>query len=162
MELVLASRLASLSFANVKLKNRIAYLLNTLSVVILLFCSLNYIVKHWFTVDKIIIDGQLQHITPVQLSYVAHNRLHGTFFTLDIGELKAEFEALPWVRQVSLKRHFPHTVVVTIEEYKAVARIGEEDLLALIAPIAMEQGLRFAIREGGRTVGAGVVAKILD
>ncbi|MCO5401766.1 elongation factor Tu [Ralstonia soli] len=31
----------------------------------------------------------------------------------------------------------------------------------LIAPIAMEEGLRFAIREGGRTVGAGVVAKIL-
>ncbi len=32
----------------------------------------------------------------------------------------------------------------------------------LINPIAMEEGLRFAIREGGRTVGAGVVAKILD
>ena len=32
----------------------------------------------------------------------------------------------------------------------------------LIAPIAMEQGLRFAIREGGRTVGAGVVAKVLE
>jgi len=30
----------------------------------------------------------------------------------------------------------------------------------LITPIAMEEGLRFAIREGGRTVGAGVVAKI--
>src|SRR4051812_47870779 len=30
----------------------------------------------------------------------------------------------------------------------------------LIAPIAMDQGLRFAIREGGRTVGAGVVAEI--
>ena len=30
----------------------------------------------------------------------------------------------------------------------------------LIAPIAMEEGLRFAIREGGRTVGAGVVSKI--
>ena len=34
--------------------------------------------------------------------------------------------------------------------------------VALIAPIAMEQGLRFAIREGGRTVGAGVVAKIIE
>jgi elongation factor Tu len=34
--------------------------------------------------------------------------------------------------------------------------------VALIAPIAMEQGLRFAIREGGRTVGAGVVAKVLE
>ena len=32
----------------------------------------------------------------------------------------------------------------------------------LICPIAMDQGLRFAIREGGRTVGAGVVAKVLD
>ena len=31
----------------------------------------------------------------------------------------------------------------------------------LISPIAMEEGLRFAIREGGKTVGAGVVAKIL-
>jgi elongation factor Tu len=31
----------------------------------------------------------------------------------------------------------------------------------LIAPIAMEQGLRFAIREGGRTVGAGVVAGVI-
>ncbi|AFP29535.1 MULTISPECIES: elongation factor Tu [Marinobacter] len=34
--------------------------------------------------------------------------------------------------------------------------------VTLIAPIAMEDGLRFAIREGGRTVGAGVVAKILE
>jgi elongation factor Tu len=34
--------------------------------------------------------------------------------------------------------------------------------VSLIAPIAMEEGLRFAIREGGRTVGAGVVAKILE
>ena len=34
--------------------------------------------------------------------------------------------------------------------------------ISLIAPIAMEDGLRFAIREGGRTVGAGVVSKILE
>jgi len=34
--------------------------------------------------------------------------------------------------------------------------------VALIAPIAMEEGLRFAVREGGRTVGAGVVAKVVE
>jgi elongation factor Tu len=34
-------------------------------------------------------------------------------------------------------------------------------VVTLIAPIAMDEGLRFAIREGGRTVGAGVVAKII-
>jgi len=34
--------------------------------------------------------------------------------------------------------------------------------VSLIQPIAMEQGLRFAIREGGRTVGAGVVSKVIE
>ncbi|MCP4632864.1 MAG: elongation factor Tu, partial [candidate division Zixibacteria bacterium] len=32
----------------------------------------------------------------------------------------------------------------------------------LITPIAMEEGLRFAIREGGRTVGSGVISKIYE
>ncbi|MFN7097159.1 MAG: hypothetical protein ACK4PR_06335, partial [Gammaproteobacteria bacterium] len=36
------------------------------------------------------------------------------------------------------------------------------DTTYLIAPIAMDEGLRFAIREGGRTVGAGVVSKIIE
>jgi elongation factor Tu len=36
-----------------------------------------------------------------------------------------------------------------------------EMTVEMIAPIAMEEGLRFAIREGGRTVGAGRVTKIL-
>ena len=35
-------------------------------------------------------------------------------------------------------------------------------IVNLIAPIAMDDGLRFAIREGGRTVGAGVVAKVIE
>jgi elongation factor Tu len=34
--------------------------------------------------------------------------------------------------------------------------------VSLIQPIAMEQGLRFAIREGGKTVGAGVVSKVIE
>ncbi len=34
--------------------------------------------------------------------------------------------------------------------------------IELITPIAMEEGLRFAIREGGRTVGSGVVSKIAE
>ena len=41
------------------------------------------------------------------------------------------------------------------------ARGQHQDDVDLISPIAMEDGLRFAIREGGKTVGAGVVTKIL-
>ncbi|MDR1683879.1 MAG: hypothetical protein LBR90_00250, partial [Elusimicrobiota bacterium] len=34
--------------------------------------------------------------------------------------------------------------------------------VTLITPVAMEEGVRFAIREGGKTVGAGVVTKIIE
>ena len=56
-------------------------------------------------------------------------------------------------------------VTGTIELPEGVEMVMPGDnikmVVDLIAPIAMEEGLRFAIREGGRTVGAGVVAKIL-
>ncbi|WP_337883422.1 elongation factor Tu, partial [Chromobacterium haemolyticum] len=54
------------------------------------------------------------------------------------------------------------TGAVTLSEGVEMVMPGDnvEITVELIAPIAMEEGLRFAIREGGRTVGAGVVAKI--
>ncbi|WP_375056898.1 elongation factor Tu [Zobellella sp. DQSA1] len=56
-------------------------------------------------------------------------------------------------------------VTGTIELPEGVEMVMPGDnikmVVSLIAPIAMEEGLRFAIREGGRTVGAGVVAKIV-
>ncbi len=56
------------------------------------------------------------------------------------------------------------TGAVTLPEGTEMVMPGDNIKMnvALIAPIAMEQGLRFAIREGGRTVGAGVVAKIIE
>ncbi|SCK10273.1 elongation factor Tu [Vogesella sp. LIG4] len=55
------------------------------------------------------------------------------------------------------------TGAITLAEGVEMVMPGDnvEITVELIAPIAMEDGLRFAIREGGRTVGAGVVAKII-
>ncbi|AXF84426.1 Elongation factor Tu [Ephemeroptericola cinctiostellae] len=55
------------------------------------------------------------------------------------------------------------TGAVSLPEGKEMVMPGDNVSISveLIAPIAMEEGLRFAIREGGRTVGAGVVAKII-
>ncbi|WP_375331465.1 elongation factor Tu [Candidatus Tisiphia endosymbiont of Oplodontha viridula] len=52
---------------------------------------------------------------------------------------------------------------ITLKDGKTMVMPGDNANLkiALIAPIAMEEGVRFAIREGGRTVGAGVVSKII-
>ena len=56
------------------------------------------------------------------------------------------------------------TGAIELPEGKEMVMPGDNVTITvkLIAPIAMEEGLRFAIREGGRTVGAGVVAKILE
>ena len=56
------------------------------------------------------------------------------------------------------------TGVVSLPEGTEMVMPGDNVKMSvqLIAPIAMDQGLRFAIREGGRTVGAGVVAKVLE
>ena len=53
-------------------------------------------------------------------------------------------------------------IVLFITNAVRVDVVGIIMVVTLIAPIAMEDGLRFAIREGGRTVGAGVVAKIFE
>lgn len=56
------------------------------------------------------------------------------------------------------------TGVVTLPEGVEMVMPGDNVAIdgALITPIAMEEGLRFAIREGGRTVGAGVINKIIE
>jgi len=56
------------------------------------------------------------------------------------------------------------TGAIELPEGKEMVMPGDNVSITvkLISPIAMEEGLRFAIREGGKTVGAGVVAKILD
>ena len=56
------------------------------------------------------------------------------------------------------------TGVVTLDDGAEMVMPGDNITMnvELIAPIAMDEGLRFAIREGGRTVGAGVVATIVE
>ena len=55
------------------------------------------------------------------------------------------------------------TGTVTLKEGTEMVMPGDNTTITveLISPIAMEQGLKFAIREGGRTIGAGIVSKII-
>ena len=56
------------------------------------------------------------------------------------------------------------TGIITLKSKEEMVMPGDNISceVALIQPIAMEKGLRFAIREGGRTVGAGVVTEIIE
>ena len=56
------------------------------------------------------------------------------------------------------------TGIITLPEGTEMCMPGDNVLMhvELLTPVAMEEGLRFAIREGGRTVGSGVVGKIIE
>jgi len=115
---------------NIRFVNRLSYLIWVVSIAILLFSGVYYMVQNWFPIKRITIDGDAPHITKEQLSYIASHRLIGTFFTINIDELQHEFHKIPWVSQVSVLRNFPDSITVKILEYKAVARWGQDDLLS--------------------------------
>lgn len=117
-------------FDNVKVVNRLSYLIGTLAILTLFLSIVLYVIHNRFKIDRITITGNVPHITSEQLSYIAKNRLRGTFFTLDIDRLQSEFSKIPWVKSVVVTRNFPDTITVYVTEYKAVARFGSEDLIS--------------------------------
>jgi translation elongation factor EF-Tu-like GTPase len=76
-------------------------------------------------------------------------------------EVRREVAKVTWP---SRKETMVSTGMVALPEGTEMVMPGDNVSMnvELIAPIAMDEGLRFAIREGGRTVGAGVVAKIVE
>jgi len=115
---------------NIKLINRLAFLIAILSVFITISSGIYYIVQHWFKIERITIEGNTAHITTEQLSYIAKNRLKGTFFTLDIDSLQHEFRQIPWVKSVTVVRNFPDTITVNVKEFDVIARFGDDGLIA--------------------------------
>lgn len=115
---------------NIKVVNRLAYLIGAFAVFIIFASCVLYILQNWFKIERITIKGNTTHITQEQLSYIAKNRLRGTFFTLDINRLQREFLQIPWVQSVTVNREFPDAITVFVNEYEAIARLGDESLVS--------------------------------
>ena len=82
-----------------------------------------------FPVKKIQIHGPLARVTPEQLKFIAEHELSGTFFTLDIDKIRAAFGKLPWVKEAEIRRRWPDTLDIKVNEHKAVARWHENGLV---------------------------------
>lgn len=63
-----------------------------------------------------------QKVDLVQLNSLVKRTVGGSFFTIDLEKTRRSFEQLPWVRKVSVRRHFPWGLEVTLEEHVAMAR----------------------------------------
>jgi len=112
------------------LLNWVASFLFALSVVAMLYAAL-YAVVHLpiFPLREVKIDGQLNHVNRDQIKLIVGKHLKGNFFTLDLVKARDAFEKLPWARKVSLRRRWPDTLEVEVEEHQALARWGSVALV---------------------------------
>lgn len=74
-------------------------------------------------------NGELKHVTREQINNVVRSKVAGNFLSVDLDATRAAFEKLPWVRVASVRRHWPQTLEVTLEEHVALARWGNEALV---------------------------------
>lgn len=107
------------------LLNRLADLLLTLAALLAVAGAL-YFVAHLplFALREIRVTGRLTHVRYEHVQTVVKRELTGNFLTLDLTAARAAFEKLPWVRKVSLRRHWPGRLEVTMEEHVPLARWG--------------------------------------
>jgi cell division protein FtsQ len=81
-----------------------------------------------FPVSSVEIKGLLKNTTRTQIE-AALPRAGGNFFAVDLAEVRAGVEQLPWVRQVAVRRVWPARLEVTVEEHVALARWGDDALV---------------------------------
>jgi cell division protein FtsQ len=70
-----------------------------------------------------------QQVDMTQLNQVIKSAVGGSFFTVDLELTRRMFEQLPWVRKVSVRRHFPWGLEVTLEEHVPMARWNGTELV---------------------------------
>jgi cell division protein FtsQ len=93
-----------------------------LSLVLMVYGAVHYLVHM----------PQLLPLHQVKLNAateVVREKVQGNFFTVDIEQFRTALEQLPWVRGVQIRREFPGSLSVTIEEHQALAYWNEDELV---------------------------------
>jgi len=70
-----------------------------------------------------------QRVDTAEVLQVVRDEVQGNFFTADIERLRQSLEKLPWVRNVSIRREFPRSLSVRLEEHQALARWNNSALV---------------------------------
>jgi len=98
---------------------------------ILLLYALFFLMIHLplFPLKRVDVKGDLRHVTYQQVSYIVTREFKGNFFTLDLAQVGEGFKKLPWVRHVSVRRQWPDSVEVTLEEHAELARWADGGLV---------------------------------
>lgn len=104
-------------------------LLNLISDLLMLFAAVGlgwalvtwFLAKPLFPLREVILLSPAAEVTEAQLEYVARTAVRGNFFTVNLEDVRAAFETLPWVRRAEVRRRWPDGIELRLVEHQAVA-----------------------------------------
>lgn len=93
-----------------------------ISFVLALYGALHYVLHlPMFPLRAVQLSAAPHQVSTAQIEAVVRDEVRGNFFTVDLESTRHAFEKLPWVRKVSVRRHFPWRLEVNLEEHVALA-----------------------------------------
>ena len=115
---------------NAPLLRGIANALFGVSLVLVLYGGVRYVLRlPVFPLRAVELTVAPQRVSSEQLEKVVHEQVSGNFFTVDLENTRQAFEKLPWVRKVSVRRKFPWSLEVEVEEQVALAHWNGKELV---------------------------------
>jgi len=105
------------------LLNAAASALYGLAAVLALYAAVMLVIHlPAFPLREVRVGSALAHVTRGEVETIVRRELKGNFFTLNLAAARAAFEKLPWVRRVSVRRHWPDRLELAFEEHVPLAR----------------------------------------
>lgn len=118
---------------DVRLMNMTALVLFVACAVLLVAALGWWALRHpLFAIGGITVEGDVAHNNVATLRANVAPRLAGNFFTVDLQQARAAFEAVPWVRRATVRRQFPNRLRVQLEEHRAEALWGVDSESRLV------------------------------
>jgi cell division protein FtsQ len=123
---------------NPRLLNAAAGALTALALMVFAVAAMQLLLRSaLFPLREMTVRGTLAHTARVEIEQAAYGRVGGNFFAVDLAQVRAALEGLPWVRRVEVRRVWPDRVEAMLEEHVALARWAAGGLVNV-------QGERFA------------------
>jgi len=118
---------------DVRLMNLTATLLFTGCALLALGAGVSWMLRHpAFAIARIVVQGELAHNNAVTLRANVAPQISGNFFTVNLQSVRRAFEQVPWVRTAQVRREFPRTLRVQLQEHHAAAHWGQESGTAMV------------------------------
>ena len=104
-------------------------------VLITILVAMMSLAKHWlsdpyrFPLHVVEVKGDFRYLDKQHLQDAVAAHVEGGFFTVDVNAIRTAAEQLPWVYKAAVKRVWPATLRISIEEQQAITRWGEQGYL---------------------------------